>query len=376
MNSGKVFFFLLIIFLISCSKVKEVADSLAGLSAKELYKKEENISDELFELSESRIQQGLKDSLEVELPYFENGRLRPRNFAVYSYNIYLMPGELLEAKMNTDSTVKVFSELYKFDKTNQEFQKLMAGDPGQNSLNFEIKESGLYKLLLQPEIEANSKFEFQIEKSPSYLFPVVKGRNADIGSYYGDMRDGGQRYHKGIDIFAKKGTPVLAATSGRIGFTGEKGLGGKQVWLRDRERKQSLYYAHLDSIVPNLKNVKPGDTLGFVGNTGNARTTPSHLHFGIYKRSQGAIDPLGYVYLIEEEKDNTEQPEEIPSRLMIESGRANFRNKPASSNSKIIRNGNASERLYVQGKANDWFHVRDTLDKSLFIHESLVRSAN
>lgn len=353
-----------------------MADSLKGLSAKELYKKEENISDELFELWESRIQKGLEDSLEVELPYFENGQLRPRDFAIYSYSIYLMPGEFLKAEMKTDSTVKVFSELYKFDKTNQEFQKLVSGDPEENSLSFEIKESGLYKLLLQPEIEANSKFEFQIEKSPTYLFPVMKGKNADIGSYYGDMRDGGKRFHKGIDIFAKKGTPVVAATSGRIGFTGEKGLGGKQVWLRDRKRKQSLYYAHLDSIVPDLKNVNPGDTLGFVGNTGNARTTPSHLHFGIYKTSQGAIDPLGYVYLIEEKENRAEISDDFPSRLIIESGRANFRNKPAASNYKIIRNGNTGERLYVQGKTNDWYHVRDTVDKSLFIHESLVRAAN
>ncbi len=74
---------------------------------------------------------------------------------------------------------------------------------------------------------------------------------------------------------------VLA--NGRIGFTGEKGLGGKQVWLRDTKRGQSLYYAHLDSIAKTSGSVKTGDTLGFVGNTGNARTTPPHLHFGIYK---------------------------------------------------------------------------------------------
>ncbi len=375
MNSDKVFFFLFIILLTSCSKVKEVADSLSGLSDKERYKKEANISDELFELWESRIQKGLEDSLEVDLPYFENGQLRPRNFFIYSYNIYLMPGEVLEAKMKTDSGVKIFPELYKFNKTDKEFQKLVAGEPAENSLKFEIKESGLYKLLLQPEIEANSKFEFQIEKSPAYLFPVVDGRNADIGSYYGDMRDGGKRYHKGIDIFAKKGAPAVAAAAGRIAFTGEKGLGGKQVWLRDRQRKQSLYYAHLDSIVPNLKKVKPGDTLGFVGNTGNARTTPSHLHFGIYKRPQGSIDPLGYVYRVEKEEKNT-KASQLPSRLLIESSRATFRNKPASSNSEIIRKGNAGERLYVQGKSEDWFHVRDSLDRSLFIHESLVRPAD
>lgn len=58
--------------------------------------------------------------------------------------------------------------------------------------------------------------------------------------------------------------------------------GGKVVWMRDEARGMSLYYAHLDSQhVAAGAYVRPGDTLGFVGKTGNARTTPPHLHFGI-----------------------------------------------------------------------------------------------
>ena len=70
--------------------------------------------------------------------------------------------------------------------------------------------------------------------------------------------------------------------------------GEKTVWLRDGERGLSYYYAHLDSqLVRAGEYVERGDTVGLVGNTGNARTTPPHLHFGIY--ANGARDPYPYL---------------------------------------------------------------------------------
>ena len=378
MRSIKIFSFLFCSLLFSCSQLEKAENLITGLSEKEQYKKDRDISDEIFEIWESRIALALDDSLEIELPYLETGQLKPRNFAIYSYETYLMPGEVIEAEITTDSSsTLVFSELYKrTNSENKDFEKIKSGESQTKNLKFEVQEKGLYKILVQPEIEANTPFQIRIKKSPTYLFPVLNGQNADIGSYWGDIRDGGKRDHKGIDIFAKKGTPVIAPTPGRVSFTGEKGLGGKQVWLRDSKRKQSLYYAHLDSIVPDLRRVNAGDTLGFVGNTGNARTTPPHLHFGIYKSNQGAIDPLGFVYLTEEPENNISTEEQISSRIKVNAQTANFRNKPASNNSSIIKKGKFGETLMVQGKTEDWFHVRDSLDRSMFIHESLVRSVN
>ncbi|SDR84652.1 Peptidase family M23 [Christiangramia echinicola] len=350
---------------------------ITGLTEKEKYQKDNEISDELFQIWEDRVKVALRDSLEIELPYTESGELKPRNFAVYSYQTYLIPGEVIEAKFITDSSFTlVFSELYKKVKDqNKSFERVKSAEGETKKLRFEVQEKGLYKLIFQPEIEANTPFHIQIKKSPTYLFPVSNGKNADIGSYWGDIRDGGRRDHKGIDIFADRGTPVVAATSGRIRFTGEKGLGGKQVWLRDRKRRQSLYYAHLDSIIPGLNKVEQGDTLGFVGNSGNARTTPPHLHFGIYKSKQGALDPIGFVYLTEDAQDISANNSEFATRLKVNSAKANFRNKPASSNSRVVKTGQEGELLFVQGKTTDWFHVRDSLDRSMYIHESLVRSA-
>lgn len=378
MQLSRLSLIFIIFALASCSKFEKAENLIKGLSEKEQYQEDNNISDELFGIWEQRLEKALKDSLEIELPYSESGELKPRNFAIYSYETYLIPGEILEAEIITDSSsTLIFTDLYKKkDGKNKEFEKITSGNAKSRSLTFEIDQNGLYKLVLQPEIEANTPFQINIRKYPAYLFPVLHGENSDIGSYWGDMREGGIRDHKGIDIFANRGTPVVAATEGRIRFTGEKGLGGKQVWLRDRKRNQSLYYAHLDSIVPDLKKVQAGDTLGFVGNTGNARTTPPHLHFGIYKRSLGAIDPIGYVYLPEDQDQQSEIENEIASRIRVNSNSANFRNKPAANNSEILKKGKLGEILHVQGKTTDWYHVRDSLDRPMFIHESLVTPAN
>lgn len=129
---------------------------------------------------------------------------------------------------------------------------------------------------------------------PTLVFPVA-GLKAKIGSFWGAVRDGGKRKHEGIDIFAAKNTPVVAVTDGIISAVGNGGIGGKTVWLRSTGSKYSYYYAHLDTqLVRRGQRVKKGQILGRVGNTGNARNTPPHLHFGVYT-SRGAVDPLPYV---------------------------------------------------------------------------------
>lgn len=137
------------------------------------------------------------------------------------------------------------------------------------------------------------------KKSPAAIakelyFPVA-GSRSNIGSEWGAERDGGRRRHEGIDIFADKGTPLVAISDGVIEFVGNDELGGKTITLQPDDYAWEAYYAHLDKqYVSNGQRVKKGQLIGTVGNTGNAKTTPPHLHFGIYTES-GAIDPLPYV---------------------------------------------------------------------------------
>lgn len=122
--------------------------------------------------------------------------------------------------------------------------------------------------------------------------PVAGVAAHRIADTFGAPR-GTDRTHAGVDIFAPRGTPVFSSTRGIVVAVREGGLGGKQVWVLGPGRERH-YYAHLDDWAPGLKTgevVRPGDSLGVVGTTGNARGTPPHLHYGIYGGS-GAYDPL------------------------------------------------------------------------------------
>ena len=87
--------------------------------------------------------------------------------------------------------------------------------------------------------------------------------------------------HKGIDVFAKRGTSVHSATIGIVLLTAEYGKGGKFVIVLGPKWRLH-YYAHLDEIrTKPFVLVDHNTEIGTVGNTGNAATTPSHLHYGI-----------------------------------------------------------------------------------------------
>lgn len=122
--------------------------------------------------------------------------------------------------------------------------------------------------------------------------PVQGIRARQIAATFGAPR-GRDRTHQGVDIFATRGTPVQAATDGVVLSVRDSGLGGKQVWVIG-PGGQRHYYAHLDGWAAGLARgdiVQAGQVLGIVGDTGNAKGTPPHLHYGIYA-GKGALDPL------------------------------------------------------------------------------------
>lgn len=129
------------------------------------------------------------------------------------------------------------------------------------------------------------------------VLPVEGVHPAELVSTWHAPRPGG-RQHQGVDIFAARGTAVRASTAGRVMRVGVDSLGGNVVWVLG-PGPALYYYAHLDSWAPGLsvgQRVAAGEALGTVGNTGNARTTPPHLHFGIYRLGWSgarAVDPVG-----------------------------------------------------------------------------------
>ena len=88
--------------------------------------------------------------------------------------------------------------------------------------------------------------------------------------------------HKGIDIFAAKGTPALSASHGIVVFSGTLGYGGRVV-IALGPKWRFHYYAHLDKIDAGLGQwLVPGQPLGSVGDSGNAAGKPPHLHYSVF----------------------------------------------------------------------------------------------
>jgi murein DD-endopeptidase MepM/ murein hydrolase activator NlpD len=135
-----------------------------------------------------------------------------------------------------------------------------------------------------------------------YVFPVYgpSSFSDTFGAARGDIVSG---WHHGDDIFGQLGEPLLAVADGTVFSVGWNDIGGYRLWLRDKAGNE-FYYAHLSAYSPfavNGRQVKAGTVLGFMGNTGDASTTPYHLHFEIhpvgllYLGYDGAVNPTSYL---------------------------------------------------------------------------------
>lgn len=128
-----------------------------------------------------------------------------------------------------------------------------------------------------------------------YRFPV-QGEIWYEDSYGAD-REGGKRRHEGTDIFGKEGTPIISSCGGIIEQLGWNRLGGERVGVRGDDGNY-YYYAHLQYISPHLllgKRIEAGEPIGGMGHTGDALTTPDHLHFGIELPSGQWINPYPFL---------------------------------------------------------------------------------
>lgn len=117
--------------------------------------------------------------------------------------------------------------------------------------------------------------------------PVAGMTMRDLHDTFDEGRDD-SRTHRAMDILAPRGTAVVAADSGRLIRIGFNALGGNTIYASDPQGRVVYYYAHLDAYQPRLvagAAIARGDTLGFVGTTGNAPKDTPHLHFQVMRMS-------------------------------------------------------------------------------------------
>ena len=135
---------------------------------------------------------------------------------------------------------------------------------------------------------------------PAYAGPAGACPVGSVHSFtdtWGAARSGGRR-HQGTDVFAPYGAPAYAVVDGVIDKWGSGGLGGLSVWLRGDDGTR-YYYAHNSAnLAPVGKRVRAGEVIAFVGTTGNAATTPPHIHFEAHPGGQGARNPAPWLKAI------------------------------------------------------------------------------
>jgi murein DD-endopeptidase MepM/ murein hydrolase activator NlpD len=135
-----------------------------------------------------------------------------------------------------------------------------------------------------------------------YVFPVF-GHAAYTNDFGAPRAVTG--WHHGNDIFAAEGTPLVAVADGTLSKVGVNPLGGNRLWLTD-DAGNSFYYAHLSAYAPAAVDgarVSAGQVIGFLGNTGQAITTPPHLHFEVHPAGGPSVNPFPYLEAWERRDD-------------------------------------------------------------------------
>ncbi|WP_019988295.1 M23 family metallopeptidase [Rudanella lutea] len=322
-------------------------------------------------------ERALRDSLRISVPYRESGYFSAnRPFAV-GYQINAQRGDrlIIRVEVQGQPDTQVFIDVFSLDEQKRP-DRAVSARADTNVLTWEPRRSRPHLIRIQPELLRSGRYTISVTREPVLSFPVQGLDSRQISSYFGVPRDGGRRRHEGVDIFAPRGTPVLAGSDGLITRVGVNQLGGNIVFLSDNARNQNLYYAHLDRWnVTDGQRVSVGDTVGFVGNTGNARTTAPHLHFGIYTFGEGAVDPLPYIRRGSgPARQALLNPDRLGDSVRVGTTRALIRTAPKP-DAPVVEELTRSALLTLLGGTTEWLRVELPDSRVGYVANSTVERA-
>ena len=305
----------------------------------------------------------------LQLPHHEHGVFLPTETRSIGIGFDAVEGQGLHLTLavSEDSEGRLFADLYFLDLSgDQARSRHVTSFADLEGGVVPLERSGRYVVRLQPELLASIDYRLRLEMDAAMAFPVSGHGPRNVGSVFGDPRDAGRRRHEGIDIFAPRATAVVAVVDGTA-VVRHSDLGGKTVWLRGEGK--SFYYAHLDEVeIDGRQRVDAGDVLGFVGNSGNAVTAPPHLHFGIYRRGWGAVDPLPYVVA----RTFAAAPQPVayePGFALVTAAELNLRPGPGTDRTALDRLPRDTP-VRIVGATDDWLRVRTTGGKAGWIHRN------
>jgi len=299
--SGLVGFLMLALVQISCNPL--ISGVFSKKTVREKYedkmKKDSGKNNPSVNAWLNAAEYSLNNPLSIPPTYSESGIFSANNHTATSLKVFIKRGQKLVARLNKTSArpYAVYMDLWHAADavTGAALEYILAADTANNSLEYIATKDERLIIRYQPQIATDGNYEISISPMASFTFPIAAAAKSNIGSFWGDGRDGGARKHEGIDIFAAAKSPAVAVADGYITSVSENILGGKVIFMQPDNSNYNIYYAHLhQQLVTTGQRVKAGEVIGLTGNTGNALHTASHLHFGIYTFS-GAIDPLAFV---------------------------------------------------------------------------------
>jgi murein DD-endopeptidase MepM/ murein hydrolase activator NlpD len=355
---------LAVLVLGACDQVDQIQNELRDQTPHEAYLESlraVNLTD--TELGTQWVRasvRSLREAPTIALPFEEEGFLFTETPEARSYRVELRRGQRLSIEANLDGgdAFRLFIDVYRMpeDPSNSPLP-VLSTEFASDRLEYVSSRRAEYVVRLQPELLRGGRYRVALHAEASIAFPVAERDTRAVLSFFGDVRDGGSRDHHGVDIFAPRGTPVLSATKGRVYRVETTPIGGNVVWVRDSDSPQRIYYAHLDSqVATDGMEVERGTLLGYVGNTGNARTTPPHLHFGVYSR--GAVDPWYYLFEPSQTLPDRSAPlEYIGDWTRTVNAGIRLREGP-SSRAEVVAELEESTPLRVLAAAGSWYRVR------------------
>jgi len=357
---------LFVVALAGCEGVDQIQDRFRDLTPYEAYR-ESLTAAGLAETALGRDwlragRSALQTAAPVALPFQEQGYITVEEPGAVAYRLTVPRGRKLtaEVSLSNGQDTRVFVDLFRVAEDEADPPRpVLSTDSVPGTFVHEPWRGGDFILRLQPELLRGGQYSVTLRLEAQLAFPVDGYNMRAVQSVFGVERDGGARSHDGVDIFARRGTPVLAAAPGRAYGVEITNRGGKVVWVRDDVHNARLYYAHLDSqSVREGDLIEVGDTLGFVGNTGNARTTPPHLHFGLYRGGQGAVDPTPFLRPPNGTlAEVTADLEQLGTWVRLANDGIRLRVSPGSS-SPVLRELPLHTAVRVLGGSGEYFRVR------------------